>query len=572
MRKITGLSFKKRIFYGCLLAALGPVLCSGFITMQVFTASVNHRLLDEGTVRLEAARERLAELLIKGGEACNRLRGDGYTAWAMIDNKSVERQKDLYLLLYQEAQTVYSRANYSVYDVGGKLRFSTDPSASQESLPVNWGLLRKACEGQGISYYRTDPVLQDSKNETILQGACTLESAEGIRTGYVVLDFTREDFDDLFQGFYSPENRLLILDSHQKPIYCSDPEYGAAEMEQMKIQTMEGRKRTVRSRIPTRYLWVQEPEYGFYILLQCSSPISLVTMKMMGTVSLVLSGLGFVFSLLIAGILSRSMGKPVSQLDRAMAKVKEGDLTIRITSSRQDELGRLTQRFNEMTEDLQHHLEEKVQKQKDLNQATLKLYQTQLNPHFLYNTLDSICWSARIHQVPEIAVMSEHLAVILRKSISGKPFISLEEELSMIDSYIEIQKIRFSGRFLYEKEIPDQLGFCMVPKMILQPLVENAILHGLEGCKNGYICIYAAKKEEILYISVTDDGKGMPKEMIDWINSDNPARREGHLGLYNVIHILKIYYGEEAGVSASVTEEGTTVTLRIPARKEAPDV
>lgn len=282
MRKITGLSFKKRIFYGCLLAALGPVLCSGFITMQVFTASVNHRLLDEGTVRLEAARERLAELLIKGGEACNRLRGDGYTAWAMIDNKSVERQKDLYLLLYQEAQTVYSRANYSVYDVGGKLRFSTDPSASQESLPVNWGLLRKACEGQGISYYRTDPVLQDSKNETILQGACTLESAEGIRTGYVVLDFTREDFDDLFQGFYSPENRLLILDSHQKPIYCSDPEYGAAEMEQMKIQTMEGRKRTVRSRIPTRYLWVQEPEYGFYILLQCSSPISLVTMKMMG--------------------------------------------------------------------------------------------------------------------------------------------------------------------------------------------------------------------------------------------------------------------------------------------------
>lgn len=177
-----------------------------------------------------------------------------------------------------------------------------------------------------------------------------------------------------------------------------------------------------------------------------------------------------------------------------------------------------------------------------------------------------------MNQVPEIAVMSENLAVILRKSISGQPFITLEEELSTIDSYIEIQKIRFSGRFLYEKEIPDQLGAHMVPKMILQPLVENAILHGLEGCKNGYICIYAVQKKETLYISVTDDGKGMSKEMEDWINSEDPARREGHLGLYNVIHILKMYYGKDAGVSASVTEEGTTVTLRIPARKEVPDV
>ena len=195
----------------------------------------------------------------------------------------------------------------------------------------------------------------------------------------------------------------------------------------------------------------------------------------MGTVSLALSGLGLVLCLLIAGALSRSIGQPVSLLDKAMAKVKKGDLSIRIRTNRQDELGRLTESFNQMTGDLQKYLDDTVQKQKDLNKTTLRLYQTQLNPHFLYNTLDSIKWSARINQVPEIAVLAENLAVILRKSISSRPFITLREELETIESYVEIQKIRFTGRFLYETEIPDQLEDCMVPKMILQPLVENAI-------------------------------------------------------------------------------------------------
>ena len=173
-------------------------------------------------------------------------------------------------------------------------------------------------------------------------------------------------------------------------------------------------------------------------------------------------------------------------------------MSIRIRTNRQDELGRLTESFNQMTGDLQKYLDDTVQKQKDLNKTTLKLYQTQLNPHFLYNTLDSIKWNARINQVPEIAVLAENLAVILRKSISSRPFITLREELETIESYVEIQKIRFTGRFLYETEIPDQLEDCMVPKMILQPLVENAIIHGLDGCGHGYICIYAFQKEGYL--------------------------------------------------------------------------
>ena len=247
-----------------------------------------------------------------------------------------------------------------------------------------------------------------------------------------------------------------------------------------------------------------------------------------------------------------------------MEKVKKGDLSIRIHTQSNGEMGRLTRSFNQMTEDLGRYLEDKVQRQKDLNETTLKLYQTQLNPHFLYNTLDTIKWEARIRQVPRIAVLAENLAIILRKSISSKPFIPLREELETIDSYVEVQKIRFTGRFLCEKEIPDQLEECLVPKMILQPLVENAIIHGLEGCENGYICIYAGREGDVLNISITDDGRGMSPEILAWINSPEPEKREGHLGLYNIMRILKLYYGNEYGLKAEVTEDGTTVTLRLP--------
>lgn len=437
---------------------------------------------------------------------------------------------------------------------------------------MNWGLLNKASEEQGITYYRTDPYLPSSDSDVLMQGAFSLESTHGARTGYVVLNFTRENFDNLLNGFYSSGDTLLVLDSHQKPLYCSRPEYGEREISDIIGHTISGQGGTEKKGVYTKYLWTREPSQGFYILLRCSAPISAPAVRTMGTVSLALSGLGLVLCLLIAGALSRSIGQPVSLLDKAMAKVKKGDLSIRIRTNRQDELGRLTESFNQMTGDLQKYLDDTVQKQKDLNKTTLRLYQTQLNPHFLYNTLDSIKWSARINQVPEIAVLAENLAVILRKSISSRPFITLREELETIESYVEIQKIRFTGRFLYETEIPDQLEDCMVPKMILQPLVENAIIHGLDGCEHGYICIYAFQKEGILNISVTDDGCGMSRGMADWINSGAPAKRDGHLGLYNVINILKIYYGQEYGMEAAVTEDGTTVTLRLPVQKEVPDV
>lgn len=563
MKKIH-LSFRGRVFLACLAVALVPLFLSSIVMVRLFIASLNRQSEQEAQRQISEISSRFTALLEDCENVCREQTKDGSVARYMIDTTTVEMQRGMYVSLYQASKEIYGHAQISVYDVGGRLRFTTDTMTRGDRLPVYWGLLKKASGKKQMTWYRTDPYLNLTDSRVLMQGAYPIENSEGARTGYLVLDFTRENFDSIFSGFYSLTDTILLLDAHQRPIYCSRPDYDAEKMEEIAA----GMEKQTNTEDDTQYLRANEPERGFSVILCRQAPISAPAMQTMGTVILAMSLLSLCLCLSISGILTRSIAKPVSQLDKAMEKVKAGDLSIRVRSTRDDELGRLTESFNRMVIDLNSYLEERVQKQKDLNETTLRLYQTQLNPHFLYNTLDTIKWNARIRQIPEIAVLAENLAVILRKSISSKPFIPLKEELDTIDSYIRIQKIRFSGRFLYETEIPDQLEECMIPKMILQPLVENAIIHGLDGCDNGYICIYAAQKDGVLSISVTDDGCGMSADMVDWINSPAPAKRDGHLGLYNVIQILKIYYGETYGMHAQVEEDGTTVTLRLPFRKD----
>ena len=566
------LSFKNRVFFMCLLATLVPLLISSVVMVHIFTMSLNRQ--SEGTAKQQIAEisERFSRLLEDCENTCAELTADGSAAWNLIDNTTIEIQKGMYLSLYQAVQEIYGHAQCSVYDAGGRLRFTTDTLPREGKLPVYWGLLRKASQNEGMTYYRTDPYLAVTNPSILMQGAYSLENPHGARTGYVVLDFTRDNFDNVFSGFYSLTDMILILDDHRKPVYCSRPDYSEAQISGIIAELMKPQGTAEAGKGAQQYLCLREPERGFYVILCRQAPISAPAVRMMGTVVLALSLLSLALSLVISEALARHITRPVSRLDKAIAKVKDGDLSIQVKVKTNDELGRLTESFNQMVKDLKRYLEDRVQRQKDLNETTLRLYQTQLNPHFLYNTLDTIKWSAKIHQIPEIAVLAENLAVILRKSISSKPFIQLREELDTIESYIKIQKIRFAGRFLYETEVPDMLEDCVIPKMILQPLVENAIIHGLDGCANGYICIYAAQKDGILRISVTDDGCGMGQEMLDWMNSPNPAKRDGHLGLYNVIQILKLYYGEEYGIQAESDTSGTTVTIRLPAKKEAPHV
>ena len=193
-------------------------------------------------------------------------------------------------------------------------------------------------------------------------------------------------------------------------------------------------------------------------------------------------------------------------------------------------------------------------------------------------------WVAKANHIPEIATMAAGLAKILRTSISKRQFIYLKEELELVNCYVDIQKIRFNDKFSYTVDLQEGLEECVIPKLIIQPIVENSVLHGLKESEEGNILVRITGQEDVLCIEVTDDGCGAPEERIDAINHRRQEQLVGHIGVSNVDTIIRLTYGEEYGIhmesltlnaenptDGQRTEEegevhGTKVTLRLPVR------
>ena len=228
--------------------------------------------------------------------------------------------------------------------------------------------------------------------------------------------------------------------------------------------------------------------------------------------------------------ISRQLFEPVRALNAAMGAVGERKLDTRLEVRSTDELGQLAGRFNRMVERLRAHLEESVlRRRRELSDAQIRMMQAQLNPHFLYNTLDTVKWMGKINKVPEVATVAADLADILRSSISGGEFVTLGEELTTLDRYVEIQSIRFPGKFALVKDVEALALDVLVPKLMLQPIVENSIIHGFAD-SGGSIVVAARLADEELIITVRDDGCGMSEESLRRFR-EGGADGGRHLGL-----------------------------------------
>jgi two-component system sensor histidine kinase YesM len=182
-------------------------------------------------------------------------------------------------------------------------------------------------------------------------------------------------------------------------------------------------------------------------------------------------------------------------------------------------------------------------------------------------------WLGITNSVPQVADMATDLASLLRAAVSGNKVISLEGELELLERYLDIQSLRFGDSFTWEMDIPDCLQHCLIPKLVLQPLVENAIIHGVSDMPDGYIKISARAENNDLLLSVSDNGQGMSPELLSCLNAPDRELPEGHLGLNNVQRIVRLYYGEGYGISAKAGEKGgSVVQIRLPmVKKEVED-
>ena len=272
-------------------------------------------------------------------------------------------------------------------------------------------------------------------------------------------------------------------------------------------------------------------------------------------------------------LLFRNITDPVYQLMRTMKEFGKGNYQVKACEDGIGELKVLSEHFNRMADRLQKQMDEIRNNEREKRKMEKKLLQSQINPHFLYNTLDSIIWMIQSGEYKGAEEMVSLLAKFFRTSLSqGKDMIPLEKELEHATSYLAIQNIRFKDKFEFCVHADETLLKYLCPKLSIQPLLENAIYHGMEGMfEDGEIHINVYEKEDVIHIEVADNGLGMTAEKIDYIMNNKvvSSKRGSGIGVRNVSERIKLIYGEEYGISiTSELDEGTTATITIPKLEE----
>ena len=275
----------------------------------------------------------------------------------------------------------------------------------------------------------------------------------------------------------------------------------------------------------------------------------------------------FVAALAVGWVLSRLLSRPLQQLENAMEAFEQDADHFAFHAVRGTrEVQNLSDSFDHMVGRIQQLMTTVREEEIDLRKTELKALQAQINPHFLYNTLDSIAWMCERGKNADAVQMVHALARLFRISISrGHELIPIEKELQHAEAYLQIQKYRYKNQFTYHFTVDEGCLHCLCNKITLQPIIENAIVHGLDLMVDaGHIEITVRPDGGDILLIVADDGIGMEPEQVAALLQNEPSDRTG-IGVKNVNDRLRIYFGPEYGLSiTSAPYEGTTVTIRTP--------
>lgn len=290
---------------------------------------------------------------------------------------------------------------------------------------------------------------------------------------------------------------------------------------------------------------------------------------------IIVFSISFVVMVALSIRVARSITGPIEELIGRMKQVQKGDFSAPAlipdqaasTALPKDEVGQLHRTFRVMIRQIDELIHENYAKQLAIKETQFKALQAQINPHFLYNTLESINWEAKMGGQPRISRMVESLGFLLRSSINQKePMVTVGQELDIIRHYMTIQKTRFEERLVFELAVPPHLYSCPLPKLTLQPLVENAIHHGLEPMVEPcHITIRSQEKETGVLLIVEDDGPGMHPEHLERVQRGEASSKGNGIGLSNIRERIVLAFGESYGLHIkSEPGKGTAVFVHIP--------
>ena len=559
MKEKIKISFKRELLAGFLTVAVLPLVVSCLFLIQMFQVKADSDYRKVNMEQVHIVNSAFLEFWKKIEDAESSLASSWMVQMAMA-GKAEGRKSEVYHILYEKTSELRELARFDLYSRDGACLYSTGTGMYQKKLPVYWGILKVS------GAHGDDLIVQKDHEDMSLMAARGIPGEDGVPIGFVVASLTEENLNQVFQGLLGSQDGLCILNEFYEPVYSAGTAAGGEIAQTLRAGRMEG-KEALSSWKDSEVFVASLGDTGLTSVLLRPEIFTGGLTGSMYSVLFLMTAFSFLLCLFVASRLSSHLSQPILLLNRAMEKVKKGNLDTRVQMERADEFGQLAASFDAMTAQLDQYMKEQVAQQKKLNEVQIAMMQAQLNPHFLYNTLDTMKWVAKANHILEIATLSAKLAKILRTSISSPQMITLKEEMELVDSYAEIQKIRFGGRFTFTSELPQELSGTFVPKLMIQPIVENAMIHGLADCDNGtiHVKVHRLETQGFLCIEVTDDGCGISDEVLKCLNSRDREKLSGHIGFYNVDMVIRLHYGDGYGLQAERRQEGgTCVRILLP--------
>lgn len=432
-----------------------------------------------------------------------------------------ENPEEIQLISVVTGRNIVTNRSYSIDDVFSLAKAVQDPETG-EVLGV---------------------ILLDIRHDIIQS------SINGVTIGEKGFVFVMDQEDNIV---YTPVNGI---------VYRVNPKWVKA-MEPMSVQ-IQGGSYQIRSELSPYTGW---RTVGVFSMDEVMSSVNTIVYILFTCVIISL-----VLVVIVSFKFSRTLTNPIFKLKRLMKQAESGDLTVRFNFEHNDEIGELGQSFNHMIARIDQLIQMVYVEQENKRTAEMKSLQEQIKPHFLYNTLDTISWMARDYDAEDIVRLVDALTNMFRIGLShGKDIITVKEEITHVSNYLYIQKIRYKDKLNNVIHVDESLYAIEVPKLILQPLVENAIYHGVKAKRGGgTITITGVPEGENLVFTVQDNGAGMPQEKVEELNRRMSERsvldEQKSFGLFYIRERIQLCYGTGYGVHVeSALGEGTRVTITLP--------
>lgn len=465
----------------------------------------------------------------------------------------------------------------SAFDMNGRMLVSTEPLIAEDSSSIiieRW--FSRAHDGEG-DFFFTGPHRSSITDDLVLSYSTIITYGDISRKpspAVLLIDLNFNAVEELLESvrlsdtgyayiisndgaiIYHPYERQIMEGTRNEDLLgVSENVFGSY------ISSFEDRERMtiIQTVENTRWRIV-----GVAFMDELLEPLRIFRMTLFAVM-----GISLLAAFLLSRIISRVITKPLRELEMNMRDVQNGNFHVSETEGKSKEVESLSHSFQVMVDRIEDLMEEVRKTEAVKRQRELDALQAKINPHFLYNTLDSVVWMAETGNNKGVVRMVTALASLFRISIAkGHDIITLKEELSHVESYLDIQSMRYKDRFRFTIDLPSELENVPTIKLIIQPIVENSIYHGIKYLQEeGLITIKARDiGEGRIAITIRDNGVGMKKEVLDSILSeDNPHSQGNGIGLRNIDERIRLTYGSSFGLTIeSEPDEGTAVTITIP--------